>query len=69
MFAVMTDIGKCTLYEGTLLDKDEDGYYEINTAYQLEERLKWNARYILPESAKVSKEGNLIVKYLDGEMQ
>lgn len=69
MFAVMTDIGKCTLYEGTLLDKDEDGYYEINTAYRLEERLKWNARYILPESAKVSKEGYLIVKYLDGEMQ
>lgn len=67
MFSIMTDIGKCTLYEGTLLDKDEDGYYDIKTSYILEERKKWNRGYNLPKSARIGEDGKLIVKYLDGK--
>lgn len=66
MFSLMTDVGKCTLYDGILSNKDDNGYYQINTAYSLEERLKWNPKYELPESARIGKDGTIIVKYLDG---
>lgn len=67
MFSVMTDVGKCTLYQGTLSERTQDGFYKINTGYRLEERRKWNRNYLLPESAETDKEGNIIVQYLDGE--
>lgn len=67
MFSVMTDVGKCTLYDGTIVGRRDDGYYEINTGYRLEERLKWNTNYVLPSSAKLSGKGTIIVDYLDGE--
>lgn len=66
MFSLMTDIGKCTLYDGTLTVADEQGYVDVHTAYRLEERLRWNPQYKLPESARVSGDGTLIVRYMDG---
>lgn len=66
MFSVMTDIGKCTIYEGMLSEKDEQGYYIINTGYRLNERQMWNSKYVLPDSAFVGTDGLLRVKYLDG---
>lgn len=66
MFSLMTDIGKCTLYDGTLTEADEEGYVDVHTAYRLEERLRWNSQYKLPESARVSEDGTLIVRYMDG---
>ncbi len=67
MFSIMTDVGKVTLYEGTILDKDTNGYINIRTAYSFEERKKWNPGFKLPKSASVDANGELIVKYLDGE--
>lgn len=66
MFSLMTDIGKCTLYEGVLTETNQRGFVDVHTAYRLEERLKWNPQYKLPESARVSDDGTLIVRYMDG---
>ncbi|MBU7008489.1 radical SAM protein [Phosphitispora fastidiosa] len=66
MLSLMTDVGKVTLYEGTLGAKDEQGYLDIQTNYQIEDRLRWNPDYLLPDSARVDEWGHIIVKYLDG---
>lgn len=66
MYSLMTDIGKVTLYENTLGEKDSSGYYDVYTKYTLESRRKWNPNYILPESARIDLDGTIIVKYLDG---
>lgn len=66
MFSLMTDVGKCTLYEGTILGQAEEGVYEIYTGYRLHERQKWNSAYKLPASARIAENGTIIVKYLDG---
>jgi lysine 2,3-aminomutase len=65
--AIMTDIGKVVLYDGTIAGpKDADGYYTINTYYRLEDRKAWNPGYQLPQSAWVNDQGYITVKYLDG---
>lgn len=66
MFSLMTDIGKCTLYEGSLSKTNVKEYVDVHTAYRLEERRKWNPDYKLPESARVADDGTLIVRYMDG---
>lgn len=66
MLALMTDVGKVILYEGTLGAKDDDGYYEVRTNYRIEDRLRWNPDYLLPKSSRVGDQGRIIVKYLDG---
>ena len=68
MFSVMTDIGKCTLYHGSLGEKSADGFYDIHTGYRLEDRRKWNYNYELPSSARIDETGRIVVKYLDGEV-
>ena len=67
MLSIMTDVGKVTLYQDTLGEKDEKGYYKIKTAYKLEDRKKWNPNYELPDSAEINKNGYIEVKYLDGD--
>ncbi|MDA8229331.1 MAG: 4Fe-4S cluster-binding domain-containing protein [Desulfitobacterium hafniense] len=66
MLSLMTDVGKVTLYEGTLGAKDGQGYLDIQTNYRIKDRLRWNPDYLLPDSARVDNQGRIIVKYLDG---
>ena len=66
MFALMTDIGKVTLYEGTIIDKTDDNYLVLKTSYVYADRMKLNPQWSLPETASIAKDGTLIVKYLDG---
>ena len=63
-YALMTDIGKVTLYEGSLVGR-EGNYIIIKTEYTLEDRLQWNPHYALPNTAIVNPDGTLSVKYLD----
>lgn len=63
-YALMTDIGKVTLYEDTIVGREER-YLIIKTRYTLEDRKKWNPNYLLPSSAFVNEDGTLSVKYLD----
>lgn len=65
MYALMTDVGKVILYDGTIIGK-KDGYIELNTQYKYEERMKWNPSWKLPKTAYVNKNGYIVVRYLDG---
>lgn len=64
-YALITDIGKVNIYHGTL-NSFKDKHWIIDTFYKLEDRLKWNPIYKLPETAYTRENGHLSVKYLDG---
>jgi len=67
MFAAMTDIGKITFYEGTILERDRKrNKILLQSYYRFDDRVKWNPSWKLPESTQVDKDGYLHVWYLDG---
>jgi len=67
-FAIMSDVGKVILYEGTILKKDiENNRILLQTNYSYEERLKWNPNWRLPNNAEVDENGLIRIWYLDGE--
>jgi len=67
-YALMTYIGKVILYDGTILKKDEKGYFHIKTFYTVSDRKKWNPTYELPsDQAYEDSDGYIVAKYLDGE--
>ena len=67
MYALMTDIGKITLYEGTYLKKDEGrNMVYVQSSYKYENRIKNNPNWKLPETAEVDENGYLRMWYLDG---
>lgn len=63
-FTFMTDIGKITLYEGTIIDREDDKVL-LQSNYKLEDRLKWNPNWELPPNASVDENGLLRVWYKD----
>ncbi|MDK0524146.1 radical SAM protein [Streptomyces sp. ML-6] len=65
MFTVMTDIGKITLYEGTILERDDRGRVLLASGYSYEDRLRWTPGWQLPDNAHVGDDGLLRVWYLD----
>ena len=66
MFAVMADIGKITLYEGSII-KREGQRVLFQSGYTLADRVAWNPSWQVPETAEVDDRGFLRVWYLDGE--
>jgi lysine 2,3-aminomutase len=68
MYALMTDIGKITLYEGTILEKNpKTNQILLQSSYKYEDRLKWNPDWKLPRGASVDEKGYLRFWYLDGQ--
>lgn len=65
MYSLMTDIGKITLYEETIIDK-KDNYILLQSEYLYTDRIKWNKNWKLPDSAIIDKDGKMQVWYLDG---
>lgn len=66
-FTAMTDIGKITFYEGTILSRrEESGELLLQSGYRLNERLNYNPGFQLPSSVAVDGDGNLRVWYPDG---
>jgi lysine 2,3-aminomutase len=65
-YALMTDIGKVTLYHDTIIGKEGQNLL-IKTEYNLKERQIWNPSYTLPDSAMENPDGTITVKYLDGQ--
>lgn len=63
-YALMTDIGKVTLYDGSIVGREANNLI-IKTDYRLEDRRKWNPNYELPDTAIVNPDGTLSVKYMD----
>ena len=66
MYALMTDIGKITLYDGSIISKTNKELL-IQSSYNFNERKLWNPSWLLPTTAKVDSKGNLQVYYLDGQ--
>ena len=68
MYALMTDIGKITLYDGTILAKNKKrNELLVQSSYTYEERLQNNPNWKLPETAEVDENGYLRMWYLDGD--
>jgi lysine 2,3-aminomutase len=66
MFTLLTDIGKITLYEGTILQRDgQSKRVLLQSAYRYDERMAWCPSWKLPENAQVDNDGYLQVWYLD----
>jgi lysine 2,3-aminomutase len=67
-YTLMTDIGKITMWEGTILDRNQaNNMILLQSGYKLEERLRYNPSYKVPKNAEVDEEGYMRVWYLDGE--
>ncbi len=66
-FAAMTDIGKVSLYHGTILKRNGENEILLRTGYRIAERLGWNPSYQIPASATVDCDGFLRVWYADGD--
>ncbi|MCX5751399.1 MAG: hypothetical protein NT099_07010 [Candidatus Saganbacteria bacterium] len=62
--ALLTDVGKITLYEGSIIERKGDNIL-LQTNYSYKDRLKWNPSWQLPVSAQVDKAGLLQVWYKD----
>ena len=62
--ALMTDIGKITLYEGSIIDRKDDRIL-LQTNYSYKNRLEWNPYWELPSNAIVDENGLLQVWYKD----
>ena len=66
MYALMTDIGKITLYDGSIIE-EKDNMLLVQSKYRYSDRILWNPNWILPQTAQVDEEGFLRVWYLDGD--
>ncbi|MBN3933199.1 radical SAM protein [Streptomyces verrucosisporus] len=65
-YALMTDVGKVALYEGSLVDRDGSRVL-VQTGYSYNDRLRWAPDWQLPASARVDDNGLLQVWYLDSD--
>lgn len=65
MYSLMTDVGKVTLYDGTMIGKENETLM-IKTGYKYEDRMRWNPSWKLPDTAFVDGDGRICVRYLDG---
>ncbi|UMP06981.1 radical SAM protein [Amycolatopsis sp. EV170708-02-1] len=65
-FALMTDVGKVSLCEGSIIGRDKDRVL-LKTGYSYGDRLRWVPTWTLPASASVGGDGFLQVWYLDAD--
>lgn len=66
LLALLSSIGKITLTPFNVLEYKEGEYMKIRSKYKLEDRIKYNPNYKIPEEAWIDDEGYLCIKYLDG---
>lgn len=66
-YTAMTDIGKIVLYEGTVLDRnEEDNMVLLKSGYRLEDRMRYNPSWEKPDSVEIDENGFMNVWYPDG---
>lgn len=66
MYTLMTDIGKITLYHGTIIEKNKNNELLIKSNYTIEDFTSRNPSWKKPESVIVDHNGYLNVWYPDG---
>ncbi|MBF0166035.1 MAG: radical SAM protein [Alphaproteobacteria bacterium] len=69
-YAVLSDIGKIVLYQGTVVDRrDSDNAVLLRSGFKLEERRRWNPSWPIPDSVVLDNDGTMMTWYLDGTDQ
>ncbi len=67
-YALMTDIGKIVLYEGTIVGhRASDNALLLRSGYRAEDRLRWNPSWRVPDSVEIDADGFMCVWYQDGD--
>ncbi len=66
MFTLMTDLGKITLYQGAILERNANNEILIQSRYTLKDFQDRNPSWQIPPCASEDKEGYLRVWYPDG---
>src|SRR5262249_49810184 len=67
IYAAMTDIGKVSLFHGSIVKRnDDENMILLRTSYRYEDRMAWNPSWQKPEWCEVDREGYLLVWYPDG---
>lgn len=65
-FAVLSDIGKIVIYQDTVIDRRADDHVLLRSAFNIDERLRWNPSWQRPEGVEVADDGTLLTWYRDG---
>jgi lysine 2,3-aminomutase len=66
-YAVLSDIGKIVIYEGTVLDhRTSDNALLLQSGFRLEDRIRWNPSWQKPDSVEIDENGFMRTWYLDG---
>jgi len=68
-YTVMTDIGKITLAEGTLLDRNDNDELLLQSRYTADNFRAYNPSWVVPSSAHEDERGYLRVWYPDGDVE
>ena len=67
-YAVLSDIGKIVLYHDSIVNRrKEDNSLLLRSGFRLEDRMKWNPTWSMPDSAVLANDGTLLTWYLDGD--
>lgn len=67
IYTAMTDIGKVSLFHGSVVRRDEaENSVLLRTSYRYDDRKRWNPSWEKPQSAEVDEQGFLSVWYPDG---
>jgi len=66
MFTLMTDLGKITLYHGSVLERNDNNELLIQSKYRVEDFKYRNPSWEIPEAAFEDEDGYLRVWYPDG---
>jgi len=67
MFTTMTDLGKITLYHGSLIERNARNEVLLQSRYRIEDFKYRNPSWQIPKAASVDQEGFLRVWYPDGK--
>ncbi len=66
-YAVLSDIGKIVIYEGTIVDRcRSDNTVLLQSGYRLEERQRWVPSWQMPDSVVLDNDGYMRTRYQDG---
>lgn len=67
-YAVLSDIGKIVIYQGTVVDhRQADNSILLRSGYKIQDRLKWNPAWVKPDDVIVEEDGAMLTWYKDGD--
>jgi lysine 2,3-aminomutase len=68
IYTAMTDIGKISLFHGSIVRRDEvENMILLRSSYRYEDRKAWNPSWENPQSCEIDDQGYMAVWYPDGE--